>query len=157
DMPKKKLLIILGAGSSLAQGMPSVADLSRCMQQWSAAWVLPSGQCDYFEKLWTAAEAYYQAGPPALRPQPNFEKVLGDMVALATWMAPAPNGNSLRQIVNTGAPPSLPFPGFHPWAPFTTLHEHLIELLIRLAQHMRGLSQGINSSTQNFQHYKQLL
>lgn len=37
---KKKLLIILGAGSSLSCCMPSVADLDKLMLAWSHAWVV---------------------------------------------------------------------------------------------------------------------
>ena len=36
---KKKLLMILGAGSSHGQGMPSVADINDRMKAWSAEWL----------------------------------------------------------------------------------------------------------------------
>ena len=137
-MPKKKLLIILGAGSSIAQGMPSVADLDHCMKQWSAEWPF-SLEHNYFKEIWDILGLYYPYVKSGLSPSPNYEKVLGDMVALATWMAPSPHGNSLRQIIGSGMPLALHFPMFHPWAPSTSINDQLVELLIRLARHMRQL------------------
>jgi hypothetical protein len=37
-MPKKKLLVLLGAGSSIELGMPSVGDVGRLMSSWATGW-----------------------------------------------------------------------------------------------------------------------
>lgn len=102
---KKKLLVILGAGSSTSLGMPSVPDLDQLMAQWGIEWATWRGTTDHFGKLWQSAEMYYKRGPTGPRPALNFEKVLGDMVALAHWMEPPPWGDTLRQAACGGAPP----------------------------------------------------
>ncbi|MHB1957541.1 MAG: SIR2 family protein [Acidobacteriaceae bacterium] len=97
---KKKLLIILGAGSSSAVGLPSVKCLDRHMAQWAKC-----GTTDHFRELWQSAETYYERGPTGTRPALNFEKVLGDIVAMAHWMEPPPWGDTLRQAACCGTPP----------------------------------------------------
>jgi len=42
---KKKLLIVLGAGSSIPSGMPSVSDLDKQMNVWSAIWAEQRALC----------------------------------------------------------------------------------------------------------------
>lgn len=91
---KKKLLIILGAGSSVEQGVPSVRDIDTEMAMWARKWAEETRYQDYFGKLWIAVSKYYSAGDRRYRPGPDFEKVLGEMVALSHWMTPAPWGDS---------------------------------------------------------------
>src|ERR1017187_10384167 len=111
---KKKLLVVLGAGSSIARGMPSVSELDGCMSQWGREWAKSNGFPDYYDSLARAVDIYYRSGASGLRPIVNFEKVLGEMVALAHWMEPAPWGDTLRQTACDGAPsPHLDFPD--PW------------------------------------------
>lgn len=74
---KKKLLIILGAGSSIPSGMPSVSDLDTQMRAWSAVWADEHALPDYFGLLWGNVRRYYSAGDRQRRPDPNFEKILG--------------------------------------------------------------------------------
>jgi hypothetical protein len=55
---EKKLLIVLGAGSSIDQGMPSVADLDGHMKTWSEEWLrcdfgMPPNIENYFTTLWS--------------------------------------------------------------------------------------------------------
>jgi SIR2-like domain len=102
---KKKLLVILGAGSSSALGLPSVKCLDRLMAQWGIEWANQHGATDHFQELWQSAETYYEHGPTGLGPALNFEKVLGDMVAMAHWMEPPPWGDTLKQAACGGAPP----------------------------------------------------
>lgn len=153
--PKKKLLVILGAGSSIGIGMPSVATLDDRFKTWSAAWSAQHGGWpDYFEVLWQAVETYQKAGKPALRPALNFEKALGDMVALSQWMVPAPYGNSLRQIACNGAPPpGLCFPCPDRYGPSVTISDQLCHLLVELAKHIRLLSRGIDGTKPSAQRY----
>jgi hypothetical protein len=138
---KKKLLIILGAGSSIPVGLPSVAAIDREMAAWSAAWASQHGFDNYYEVTWKAVENYYAAAPHSIRPQPNFEKVLGEMLGLAHWMTPSPLGHALRQVISpSGQPLGM---GFRtgPYAATVALNDQVTSLLVQLATHMRGLSE----------------
>jgi hypothetical protein len=102
---KKKLLIILGAGSSNAVGLPSVKCLDQFMERCGAEWARLAGTTDHFRELRQSAETYYERSSPGLRPALNFEKVLSDIVAMAHWLEPPPWGNTLRQAACCGTPP----------------------------------------------------
>lgn len=102
---KKRLLVILGAGSSSAVGLPSVKCLDRLIVKWGAEWAEQHGLTDHFQELWKSAEVYFERGLTQSRPALNFEKVLGDMVAVAHWMEPPPFGDTLRQAACCGTPP----------------------------------------------------
>jgi hypothetical protein len=102
---KKKLLIILGAGSSGAVGLPSVRCLDQLCTEWGTEWATSCGITDHFRELWQSAETYYERGYSGLRPELNFETVLGDMIAMAHWMEPPPFGDTLRQAACCGTPP----------------------------------------------------
>jgi hypothetical protein len=52
---KKGLLAILGAGSSIPVGMPSVSDLDLCMKLWSEEWTSQIGHPNVFTSLWDLA------------------------------------------------------------------------------------------------------
>jgi len=106
---KKKLLIILGAGSSSAIGLPSVKCLDRLIAGWGTEWARWRETTDHFRELWQSAETYYERGSSAPRPALNFEKVLGDMVAMAHWMEPPPWGDTLRQAACGARLPTLQF------------------------------------------------
>ena len=101
---KKKLLIILGAGSSSAVGLPSVKCFDQLMERWGTEWA----RCPERQTISGASaigRKYYERGSAGLRPALNFEKVLGDIVAMAHWMEPSPWGNTLRQAACGGTPP----------------------------------------------------
>jgi hypothetical protein len=106
---KKKLLIILGAGSSSAVGLPSVRCLDRLIAGCGTEWARWRGTTDHFSELGQSAERYYERGSSGLRPELNFERVLGDMVALAHWMEPPPWGDTLRQAACGARLPDLQF------------------------------------------------
>ena len=101
----KKLLVILGAGSSIPIGMPSVSAIDALMATWSDTWSREHGLDNYYRKTWSAVESYYAAATPSIRPTPNFEKVLGEMIGLAHWMEPSPFGHALRQIISPDGRP----------------------------------------------------
>lgn len=148
---KKKLLVILGAGSSISLGMPSVPELDQHMRQWASDWSALHGFPDYYAALALEIETYYQSGPSGTRPSLNFEKVLGEMVALSHWMTPAPWGDTLRQVACSGAPPpNLRFPNLfndhEPYGPTVMVKDQLQHLLIELAQYLRGLCQKFDST-----------
>ncbi|WP_316233824.1 SIR2 family protein [Bradyrhizobium sp. SZCCHNPS2010] len=138
----KKLLIILGAGSSIPVGMPSVADLDKKMFEWSDGWSPAPGLENYYRAVWDGVEQYYKASPDSIKPWPNFEKVLGEMVGLAHWMTPSPLGNALRQLIApAGAPIGMTFPDGR-YAATVSLTDQLTHLLVQLAIHMRSQCQG---------------
>jgi hypothetical protein len=151
---RKKLLVILGAGSSIPRDMPSVADLDRQMKQWSQEWSASHHFPDYFDSLWNAAETYYGTGkgPPL-----NFEKVMGDMLALSHWVTPAPWGDTLRQTASAGAPPGLAFPFPMDYGPAITVTDQVSHLLVELAKYMRALSQRLDSTTNAARQYGTLI
>ena len=154
---KKKLLIILGAGSSVSCEMPSVRELDERVREWGREWVGTLGFPNYFEELWKTIEAYYGSGKSTLRPAINYEKALGEMIALSHWMEPAPWGNTLRQTASEGAaPPHLTFPQGD-YGATTTVNDQLTHLLIQLAKHMRERCLELDRSTNTFARYLQLM
>lgn len=160
---KKKLLIILGAGSSVEQRVPSVRDIDEQMIGWARKWAIDTGYQDYFGKLWIAVSKYYSTGDRRYRPGPDFEKVLGEMVALSHWMTPAPWGDSLRETACGGcAPPDLEFP-VHPfveYAPYNAtiaIEDQKDTLLETLAKHMRAASLRIDPAAEAAKRYRRLV
>ena len=143
---KMKLLIILGAGSSISYGLPSVPELDLLMDGWSEAWATQHSFPNYYKTLGQEARAYYASGKTGLRPALNFEKVLGEFVALAHWMTPPPWGDTLRQVAaECAAPPSLQFPAPSDYGPSVTLIDQLRHLMMELARHIRGLSRRLDT------------
>ena len=102
---KRKLLVILGAGSSMPCGIPGVGDIDERMKRWSREWA-PEPHFhfddDVYSVLWDATERYY--GTNHYRIRPNYERVLGEMTALATWLSRPPFGNPIIEAIDGGAP-----------------------------------------------------
>jgi hypothetical protein len=135
---KKKLLILLGAGSSVPLRMPSVSDLGKSMAGWAQNWSAEHRCQDYYGALAKSLTDYYTAAKASIRPDANFERILGNMAALYYWMTPSPSGNALREIACESAPPpdlSFPFPD--DFGPAISVADQLAYLLIALAKHMR--------------------
>jgi hypothetical protein len=132
--------------------------LDKLMQTWSHHWAVSHGFQDYFGELRKDIENYYRAGKSNLRPPLNFEKVLGEMIALSHWMKPAPWGNTLRETACDGAaPPRLIFPFPTDYGPDVTVRDQLCHLSIELAKHMRALCQTIDPKTDAVTRYAALL
>jgi hypothetical protein len=121
-MPKKKLLVLFGAGSSVEQGMPSVAAIDKLMHDWASEcvgdWVGIGGAHggnyyiltdNYYHTLTNSLTAYYRTPNRQTQWQPNFEKVLAEMVSLSHWVAPRPLGNPLREIIGDVQERYIPF------------------------------------------------
>jgi SIR2-like domain len=160
---KKKLLVILGAGSSIARGMPSVPALDGLMRQWAHLWASSYGFPDYYDVLERNITAYYQSGPTGPRPSLNFEKILGELLALSHWMTPAPWGDTLRQVAAGGqAPAGIHFPrvsssgGDEPYGGTVMLMDQLQHLLTELVRYMRALSRNLNQTDQAASQYTAL-
>ncbi len=162
-MAAKKLLILLGAGSSVELGVPSVADIDSLMKVWAQNWALQYGYQDYFDKLRGAISSYYSASDRKYHPNPNFEKVLGEMIALSHWMTPAPWGDTLRQTACRGcAPPELEFPihslaEFAPYNAPIAIEDQKDTLLDALAKYMRTASLAIDPASEALYNYRKLI
>jgi SIR2-like domain len=95
-----------------------------------------------YRAVWNGVEQYYAASPDSIKPRPNFEKVLGEMVGLAHWMTPSPLGNALRQLISpAGAPIGMTFQDGR-YAATVGLNDQLTHLLVQLAKYMRALCKG---------------
>lgn len=153
---RPRLLMILGAGSSVATKMPSVGELNSLMLDWSRQWD-PGFPCDnFYAKLWEHVERYYSAEPKRGL-TPNFEIVLGAMLGLAHWLVPAPYGNPLRECIGASGADAWRFTTPHPYAPTCDLNAQAAFLLKQLAGHMRERSRGLDTHAPAFQRYAALL
>jgi hypothetical protein len=153
---KKKLLIILGAGSSIACGMPSVGELETLIEEWSDAWANERRFSNHYRALKESIGKYYCDGVGRPRPILNFEKVLGEMIALSHWMTPAPFGDPLRQIVCMGAAPTSPAFGSTGWFDERGPFNQLAFLLIQLARYFRSRCLNVDVSSKAFLEYRAL-
>ena len=146
---KPKLLVVLGAGSSMPCGIPGVGDIDELMKRWSREWA-PEPYLDFeddvYSVLWDATERYYGSNPYDIRP--NFERILGEMTALATWSSPPPFGNPIIEAIDGGALVSalqwLNDPSDR-YAGRKLILSQQAFLLERLARHMRDLSGKFDS------------
>lgn len=101
----QKLLVLLGAGSSIPYGMPSVGEIDELMMRWSSEWEsYPSehSNAHVFKVLWEASERYFSTNHYCIRP--NYERILGDMTTLASWLSPSPFGNPTIDALGGSAP-----------------------------------------------------
>ncbi|ATC62859.1 hypothetical protein CMV30_02150 [Nibricoccus aquaticus] len=98
---KKKLLVILGAGSSIEQGFPSVDDLDRDLREQAKTYVSSRGGPDFFQVLWDNRERYGLELTDETRPllewrtRPTFERVLGDLHLLMNATLGSPHGDPM--------------------------------------------------------------
>ena len=156
---KPKLLVILGAGSSIPCGMPSVAKLDELMRDWSREWVPEppvNSKGNVFNVLWEAFERYYETNHYGICP--NYERVLGKMTELATWLSPPPFGNPMVEAIIDGALiDSLEWlrrlSGEDKYAARKLILNQQTFLLEKLANHMRSLSKKIDSQSPQFSNY----
>lgn len=164
---KPKLLVVLGAGSSLPCGMPSVREIDERMKEWSGTYTNPpaypkgaTGE-GIFNQLWKLQEQYQAKNPrPQLGLSVNFERVLGEMTSLASWASPPPFGNPLQEVVRDGRigdgitwPPGLE--GLY--AHRIMVIEQQAHLLGQLAEYMREKSRALDKNSAGFQSYKKIL
>jgi hypothetical protein len=83
---RKRLLVLLGAGSSVGQGMPNVEELNDRVRKWAAAWSDQkkgdgTDRIDYYGRLIENREKYYAAAPGLVKARfkTNYERLLGDL------------------------------------------------------------------------------
>jgi len=153
----KKLLVILGAGSSVGLRLPSVATIDALMQGWAAAWPQPNlGQEDYYAAVERGMRAYIASSTASNQHRSvNFETILGDLAALANWVTPAPHGTTLQGLTGK-ANLGLQFPAGR-YGAAVAVNDQLTMLLVQLAKHMRGQSQAIDAASQPAADYAALL
>ena len=102
---KKKLLVILGAGSSVEQGFPTVVDLNCEVASWATNYASTKGLPDYYDLLWKNRANYCSGLPNELkeivehRTSPNYERVLGDLQTLMNGVLAAPYGDPLLRWI----------------------------------------------------------
>lgn len=136
---KKRLLMILGAGSSLECGMPSTSDLSKAMLTWSDELADQQRIPNYFRQIWDCLVQHLKGGFADKNTIPDFERALNDLIALMHWVRPPPEGGVLRALVTNGAlPNSLTFRSADAYAPYIDLKVFAAALIRRLADHMRA-------------------
>ena len=124
--------------------MPGVCEIDELMKRWSREWT-PESQLavddDVYGVLREASERYYGSKHYGIRP--NFERTLGYMTALASWLSPPPFGNPIIEAVDGGASASA-----LQWLSDSSdeyagrnliMNQHAF-LLKKLTHHMRDLS-----------------
>lgn len=151
---KPKLLVILGSGSSISCGMPSVGQIDNLMKCWSQEWASDTSvnsECDVFKVLWDASERYYGTNRYGIRP--NYERVLGEMTALASWLSPRPFGTPLTAVLRDGRP-ICELDWLHDCSDQYAARKRVLDqhtfLFEKLADHMRKLSKAFDSRGSTF-------
>ncbi|MPS67222.1 MAG: hypothetical protein E2586_01820 [Novosphingobium sp.] len=135
---KRRLLMILGAGSSVPCGMPSVATIDNLMKGWAKSYARATGAPDYFAQAWEALEQHSRHGFAWDRQVVTFERVLSDLVALMHWLRPPPAGGALRSLIGAPAlPPTLTFAHPDNFGPYLDIKATVAHLLDCLAREMR--------------------
>ena len=131
------------------------------MRHWSQEWAAePSvdSDRDVFNILWKSSERYYRTNNYGI--SANYERVLGQMTELASWLSPPPFGSSIIEAVSGCAPfselewlrdPSDEFSGRK-----RVLSQQAF-LLEKLADYMRKRSKAFDSRTPEFADYINLL
>jgi hypothetical protein len=163
---KKKLLVVLGAGSSVPCGIPGTAEIDAKMSEWSKGWAVPlthpkgSGGDGVFNDLWKFAEKYAARNlNRQLGLRINFEYILGEMTSLASWVSPSPFGNLLSEVVrDSSLRDGFTWPGVEtgPYFRRQIIIPQLAYLLDQLARFMRARSAGFDESSSSFATYRSL-
>lgn len=135
---KPKLLVILGAGSSIPCGMPSVSQIDARMKCWSREWTSEPTNgdgIDVYNFLWEMAKDYYGQNHYQIRP--DYERILGEMTTLASWVSPSPFGNPAIDAIGGVRLPSALERLRDPQDRFAVQKQQAF-LFEKLAEHMRG-------------------
>ncbi len=110
---KKKLLVILGAGSSVEQDFPTTEQLDHEVKKWAREFVINKEpepidsyrartRADYFDLLWKNRENYcadFNTELLTTRIKPNYERVLGDLHALMNGVLSKPYGDPILKWI----------------------------------------------------------
>lgn len=182
-MAKKKLLVLLGAGSSVEQGFPSVAELNEdaaCWAKLHTEWKKASttdaakiaNSINYYDVLWRNRDSYC-AGLSAdqreiysARSAPNYERVLGDLHLLMNSVLGVPFGDPLLRWLTYGKafrrlpirPDLEPPPDHRSNKTFYAVLDQLETILDKLAKMFRGRCWELElpAAEVNFEPYRNL-
>ena len=161
EQRKPRLLVILGAGSSISCGMPSVGEIDKLMRRWAREWKPEppvDSETDVFNLLWGMAESYYGRNHYCIRP--NYEMVLGEMTALASWVSPPPFGNPLIRTLESSAPAAALAPLLecsNPNHARNLIVGQQVSMFESLVAHMRERSNELEVQSPEFLDYQRLL
>jgi len=142
---KRRLLVLLGAGASMELEIPGVGAIDVEMASWATAWSasarLPVVWPDVYGHVWSSLERYYdRTTKVALRPKPNFEKALADMLSLEAWLREAPFGTTWSEALGVyGCRDGLPR-----GTTDATVRHQATTLLAMLAKHMRTAANAVD-------------
>jgi hypothetical protein len=150
---KRKLLLILGSGSSVSLGMPTVGQVDQDMKRWAQEWTNARDRQNYFGDLWQTTATYYVGGMDG-SPSVDFETVLGELIGLSYWTTPAPSGEPLRQFI-LGEQQSAFNPRDHDTA--IELRELFDHLITTLTKTIRKRSHQLDRGSHVFREYAALL
>ena len=139
-----------------------VGELDEHVERWSDNWPSTRQLTNHYRTLKAAITRYYSGGPRS-KPIPNFEKILGDMIAFSHWVTPAPYGDTLRQAACGGTmPPNFTFKSAElsdapaPYAGTVEIMDQRTYLLIELARFFRSLCVKIQVSSESHRKYQAL-
>lgn len=168
---KKKLLVLLGAGSSrlldsngISQGMPSVGELDHEMRAWAADLITgnpetyttdaiihkrTAGKPNYYEMALKNREAYYQDASPIMEDiaRPNYERVLGDLHGFMNGFLTKPMGDPLLHWLQENALKALV--DFSNNNAFDDILRQIKALYAKLARYMRQRSLDFENRAAN--------
>jgi hypothetical protein len=171
---KKKLLVILGAGSSAEQGFPIASDLDGEVRQWARDYVKRLGRdpieslsaqthADYFNLLWSNRENYSADLSSELksftepRTAPNYERVLGDLHVLMNAVLAKPYGDPIFKWIPQAdvfaslkiRPDSTDLDGHASGKVFHAIQGQLHYLCARIATRIRDCSRRFELELEN--------
>lgn len=105
---RNKLIILLGAGSSLEQGFPRVRQLNCDVARWAKTRAQQLGNPNFYGQLWRRRRAYASSvsdpfdvasNVQAWRTEPNYERVLGDLHLLMNAALNKPFGDPMLELI----------------------------------------------------------
>lgn len=155
---KKRLLMILGAGSSLDSGMPSVATIDTLMAGWAGEFAERRSFTNFYGQVWGALERHLATGLQSAREYPNFERALGDLVSLMHWVRPSPEGGALRTLLGQEElPASLSFANLDRYGPYVEIKTMIAYLVACLAAEMRARCLALQPGTRAMVQWRTIL
>lgn len=171
---KKKLLVLLGAGSSVEQGFPSARQLDEEVRNWAKEYVkrlgpdpiealTPQTRANYFELLWKNREDYCAKLDAELRhlaeprTEPTYERVLGDLQLMMNAALGKPYGDPVHKWLTYAdvfrslkiRPDSSDIDGHGSNKVFHAIQGQLHYLCGRVAERIRGNSQLFGLELEN--------